>query len=115
MNLKPTQTFQLFIIDGHEVLFSDSRISSEDRNKLTQKGLHIYGARHDEKGYMCQIRDYIMVDHFGDLISKTELPVKSDPKYPKLGSFWDVNEKEDVTWTPIHITLDQYLKGDYNL
>lgn len=114
MILKPTQTFQLFIIDGHEVLFSDSRISSEDREVLAQKGLHVYGARHDEKGYMCQIRDYIMVDHLGDLISKTELPVKSDPKYPKLGSFWYVDEREDVAWTPIHITLDQYLKGDYS-
>lgn len=64
---------------------------------------------------MCQIRDHIMVDHLGDLISKTELPVKSDPKYPKLGSFLDISEQEDVTWKPIHITLDQYLKGDYNL
>ena len=115
MKIKPTQTFQLFIIDGHEVLFSDSRISSEDRKLLAQKGLFTYGARHDEKGYMCQIRDYIMVDHLGDLISKTELPVKSDPKYPKLGSFWYVDERENVDWKPIHITLDQYLKGDYNL
>lgn len=64
---------------------------------------------------MCQIRDYIMVDHLGDLISKTELPVQNDPKYPKLGSFWDVNEKEDVAWTPLYITLGQYVKGDYNL
>ena len=56
-----------------------------------------------------------MVDHLGDLISKTELPVKSDPKYPKLGSFWYVDEREDVAWTPLYITLDQYLKGDYNL
>ena len=62
---------------------------------------------------MCQIRDHILADHLGDLISKTELPVKSDPKYPKWGSFWDVNEKEDVAWTPLYINLDQYLKGDY--
>lgn len=115
MKIKPTQTFQLFIIDGHEVLFSDSRISNEDRELLVQRGLFTYGARHDETGYMCQIRDYIMVDHFGDLISKTELPVKSDPNYPKLGSFWDISEQENVTWKPIHITLDQYVKGDYNL
>jgi len=56
-----------------------------------------------------------MVDHFGDLISKTELPVKSDPNYPKLGSFWDISEQENVTWKPIYITLGQYVKGDYNL
>lgn len=113
MIFKPTQKFQLFMIDGHEVLFSDSCISNEDRELLAQRGLFTYGARHDETGYMCQIRDHIMVDHLGDLISKTELPVKSDPKYPKLGSFWDVNEKEDVAWTPLYINLDQYLKGDY--
>lgn len=46
---------------------------------------------------------------------KTELPVKSDPKYPKLGSFWYVDEREDVTWKPFYPTLGQYVKGDYNL
>lgn len=100
------EKFQVIKLFGHEVLFTDIRVSS----KLIPNGLYKYEVRHDDEswGEMVQLAKGIMVNHFGTVLS--DKPIKLDEN-----GYRDINEERDVKETnKPSMTINQYLQKTKN-
>ena len=100
------EKFQVIRLFGHEVLFTDIRVSS----KLIPDGLYKYEVRHDDEswGEMVQLAKGIMVNHFGTVLS--DKPIKLDEN-----GYRDIDEERDVKETnKPSMTITQYLQKTKN-
>ena len=62
------ESFELMEMFGQTVLFTNMRV---DRSTVPE-GLHVYDVRHDDDctGEMCEIKPFVMVNHWGTIICK---------------------------------------------
>ena len=94
-----TETFDVLEIFGKKVLFTCMRI---DR-KTVPNGLYVYDVRHDDdcSGEICEIKSYILVNHWGTIITDTPI---------KLDELWNCRlvEKEDYHYTGDSFHLKEF-------
>lgn len=78
------ETYQLIQMDGYNCLFTNLRL---DRN-LLPKGLHCYDVRDsdDLDGSFAQVKPFILVNHWGTILCKDEIPMNEyGCYYPEEG------------------------------
>lgn len=75
------ETYEVTKLDWIEVLFTNSRI---DRRTVPE-GLHCYDLRHDDDwtGIVCEVAPKILVNHWGTIITRTEIPMTDGNYFPK--------------------------------
>ena len=90
------ESFELVMLDDYMVLFTCARI---ERNTVPEN-LFCYDVRHDDncQGLACEVRNRVLCNHWGTILSKTEIPLEDDGGYyPEeginyLGECLDVEE-----------------------
>lgn len=95
------ETAELF---GHEILVTDGlRLLDNDKKAIREKypNLYFYGIRHDDDGIgeWVQIKDYILVNHLSDIISKEPIETPQNIEY------------EDWGYTGEYMTIEQYVNS----
>lgn len=95
------EKFELAMLDEYVVLFTCSRI---DRDTVPE-GLHCYDVRHDDdcQGIACEVKPYVIVNHWGTIMSKEEIPMEDG------GSYYP---KEDLNYIGELCTIEEYLQLD---
>lgn len=91
------EDFELVVLDDIPALFTNSRI---DRGSIPAN-VFCYDVRHDDccQGIACEIKPHIMVNHWGTIITKQEIPLEDGSYYPK----------EDLNYLGRTMTLDEFL------
>lgn len=100
-----TEKFEAVTVFGHPMLFTCLRV---DRNTVPE-GLYMYEVRHDDDGQgdPAQIADWIMVNHWGTLISNRPIRLDFVPFWNK--SFRDIDPEEDWNYEGYTIKIDEYM------
>lgn len=95
------ETFEFVMLDAYPVLFTSARI---DR-KTVPKDLFCYDVRHDDdcQGIACEIKPYVAVNHWGMILTKTEIPMAEDGRY---------YPKEDMNYLGETLTVEEYMRLD---
>lgn len=95
------EKFELVMLDEYPVLFTCARI---DRGTVPE-GLHCYDVRHDDdcQGKACEVKLHVLVNHWGTILSKTEIPLEDG------GSYYP---KEDLNYLGESLTAGEYLQMD---
>ena len=92
------EAFMLTDIDGYICLFTNIRL---DRNTIP-KDLYCYDVRdNDGDGSFAEIQPFVMVNHWGTIISKEPIPLN------QYGCYWP---KREEVFLPTSETLDTYTK-----
>lgn len=90
------ELFMMVDMDGYICLFSNARL---DRDTIPE-GLHCYDVRdEDGDGNFAQIQPFVMVNHWGTLISKEPIPLNEH------GCYWP---EEREVFFPSFLSLDTY-------
>ncbi len=91
------ESFELVILDDVPVLFTNARI---DRRSIPANNF-CYDVRHDDDccGIACEVKPFVLVNHWGTIISKQELPLENGSYYPK----------GDLNYAGINMTLGEYV------
>ena len=95
------ENFELAMLDDYVVLYTGSRI---DRNTVPEK-LFCYDVRHDDdcQGIACEVKPYVLVNHWGTILSKTEIPMTEG------GSYYP---REDMNYLGETLTVEKYMRLD---
>ena len=96
--------YEFIIIFGkYEVLFTNSRIKRDS----VPTGLQVYDIRHDDEcqGIMCEIKPYVLVNHWGTIISKSPIDMID-------GGCHFLIEEEDCEYLNISMTLKEYIEKE---
>lgn len=95
------ETFELAMLDEYPVLFTNARV---DR-KTVPEDLFCYDVRHDDEdqGIVCEVKPYVVVNHWGTILSKAEIPMEED------GSYYP---NEDMNYLGEISTVEKYLRMD---
>ena len=91
---------------GKSMLFTDLRI---DRATVP-KGLYMYEVRHDDdmRGDPVQIARWIMVNHWGTLISSE--PLKLVPSRTINNAYLDIDPEKDWNYEGVISTIPEYME-----
>lgn len=94
------EKFELVMLDEFLVLFTCSRI---DR-KIIPEELFCYDVRHDDEcqGIVCEIKPFILVNHWGTIISQAEIPLIKGRYFPQ----------EDLSYIGVRMSIEEYLYTD---
>lgn len=86
-----TEKFEDVTVLGHPMLFTCARV---DRDTVPE-GLYMYEVRHDDdqQGDPVQIANWIMVNHWGTLI--TNKPIRLEPSKRINNAYRDIDPEED--------------------
>ena len=99
------EKFERIVVCGIEMLFTPVRIKKD----IVPAGLYHYEVRHDDEDSFnpCQIWEWIMVNHYGTLISKKPLKLFSSLRI--RNSYRDINC--DAEWEVLDgsIVLEDYI------
>ncbi len=100
------QTFELVTVLEKPMLFTDLRV---DRNTVP-KGMYLYEVRHADEdwGDPCQIGEWIMVNHFGSLITNEALALEKSPTISN--AYCDIDSETEWNFEDEHLTLKEYMK-----
>lgn len=100
------ETYEMVTVLDKPMLFSSCRI---DRNTVP-KGLYVYEVRHDDdqRGDPVQIANWIMVNHWGTLISSE--PLKLNSRKGENNAYLNIDPEEDWNYEGIAITLKEYME-----
>ena len=100
------KTFEEVTVLGKPMLFTCCRI---DRNTVP-KGLYMYEVRHDDdlRGDPVQIANWIMVNHWGTLISNE--PIKLNSYRTENNEYLDIDPKKDWKYEGIESTVKEYME-----
>ena len=107
MNDARKEQFELVMADNIPALFFCGRI---DRGSVPD-GLFCYDVRHDDEcqGIACEIKSHVLVNHWGTLITKQEIPLE-DGRYSltdglnysgqefKLDEFMQMDMEQLLAW-----------------
>lgn len=95
------ERFELAMLDEYVVLFTCARI---DR-KTVPEALFCYDVRHDDdcQGIACEIKPYVAVNHWGTILTKTEIPMAESGRY---------YPKEDMNYLGETLTVEEYMRLD---
>ena len=98
------ESFELMELFGKIVLFTNMRV---DRSKVPEN-LYVYELRDEDcTGEICEIKPFIMVNHWGTIICKEpiELDTKWNSKFVDEGDYCYLGDTAK---------LDEYLNTDYS-
>ena len=98
------ESFELMELFGKTVLFTNMRV---DRSTV-HEGLYVYELRDEDcTGEICEIKPFIMVNHWGTIICKEpiELDTKWNSKFVDEGDYCYLGDTAK---------LDEYLNTDYS-
>ncbi len=100
-----TEYFDVITLFGQPMLFTDVRC---DRETLP-KGMYMYEVRHDDEGYgePCEIADWILVNHFGTVISNR--PVNLTEKDSNGKPYRIIDSENDWDLIDSDKTLKEYM------
>ncbi len=95
------QTFELAMLDAYPVLFTSARVDL----KTVPEDLFCYDVRHDDygQGIACEVKPHVMVNHWGTILSKEEIPMEED------GSYYP---REDLDYSGESFMVEEYLRLD---
>lgn len=101
-----TETFERVTVFGHPMLFTCLRIDP----KTVPEDLYLYSVRHDDDclGIPVEICKWVMVNHWGDLISSTPISLKMYGSVSGNG-YRDVGE-DDFIYEGCTATLEEYIR-----
>lgn len=100
-----TAKFEMVTVLDQPMLFTCCRVDKD----TVPKGLYVYEVRHDDdmRGDPVQISDWIVVNHWGTLL--TSKPIRLD-KHPKTyRSYRDIDPEEDWNYEGYELTVKEYL------
>ncbi len=93
-------TFELIMVDDIPAIFTNSRVS----NDSVPKGLFCYDIRHDDlcRGIACEIKPFILVNHWGSIITKEKIPLENGSHYLA----------DDLNYLGYPMRLDEFIRTD---
>ena len=98
------ESFELMELFGKTVLFTNMRV---DRSTVPE-GLYVYELRDEDcTGDICEIKPFIMVNHWGTIICKE--PIELDTKWKS--KFVD---EGDYCYLGDTAKLDEFINTDYS-
>ena len=99
------EKFEVVTVLGQKMLFTCCRV---DRNSVP-KGLFLYEVRHadDNFGQPIEIGNWIMVNHWGTLLSCKPIALEKSPVTDN--SYRDIDEEKDWNYEGYEITTTEYL------
>lgn len=103
-----TECWEIVTVCDIPMLFSCLRIDRE----TVPEGLYLYEVRHADEdwGDPVQIARWVMVNHFGTLLSKAELPLEENT----LGNnaYIDIDPEEDWNYEGVSCTIEEFMCGE---
>lgn len=100
------EVFEEVTVLGKPMLFTCLRI---DRSTVP-KGLYLYEVRHDDdqRGDPVQIANWIMVNHWGTLISNEPLNLNS--RKAANNAYLDIDPENDWNYEGVEATVKEYME-----
>ena len=100
------EVFEEVTVLGKSMLFTCLRI---DRSTVP-KGLYLYEVRHDDdqRGDPVQIANWIMVNHWGTLISNEPLNLNS--RKAANNAYLDIDPENDWNYEGVEATVKEYME-----
>lgn len=100
------EVFEEVTVLDKPMLFTCQRI---DRATVP-KGLYLYEVRHDDdmRGDPVQIANWIMVNHWGTLISNE--PLKLTPSKTVNNAYLDIDPEKDWNYEGVEATISEYME-----
>lgn len=100
------ETFESVTVLDKPMLFTCARI---DRDTVP-KGMYLYEVRHDDdqRGDPVQIGKWIMVNHWGTLISNRPIRLEKSPVINN--AYRDIDPEKDWNYEGVSCTLKEYMK-----
>ncbi len=100
------ETFENVTVFDQPMLFTCLRC---DRETLP-KGMYMYEVRHDDygRGDPCEIADWIMVNHWGTVISNR--PVRLDEKTPGGKPYRLIDSETEWNYEGTETSLKEYME-----
>lgn len=100
-----TEKFEDVTVLGHPMLFTCARV---DRDTVPE-GLYVYEVRHDDdqQGEPVQIANFIMVNHWGTLISSK--PITLIPNANGNNAYRNIVPEEDWSYESRTSTVKEYM------
>ena len=100
------EVYEEVTVLGKPMLFTCLRI---DRNTVP-KGMYLYEVRHDDnqRGDPVQVANWIMVNHWGTLISNQ--PIKLDKSPTVNNAYRDIDPETDWNYEGVDSTLKEYME-----
>ena len=94
------EDYEIIELFGEPALFTCLRIDPE----TVPEGIFKYDVRHDDdcQGIPCELARYVMVNHWGTVLTNKEIDLGED-------GFIPLNE-EDFNYTGEETTLDEYIR-----
>lgn len=101
-----TENFEEVTVLDHPMLFTCVRVN----RKTVPEGLYMYEVRHDDNqhGLPVQIANWIMVNHWGTLISNK--PIKLEPNNVGNNAYRDIDPEKDWNYEGISSTVEKYME-----
>lgn len=101
-----TEKFEDVTVLGHPMLFTCARVDRE----TVPKGLYMYEVRHDDgqQGNPVQIANWIMVNHWGTLI--TNKPIRLEPSERINNAYRNIDPEEDWNYEGSVATVKEYME-----
>lgn len=100
------EVYEEVTVLGKPMLFTCLRI---DRNTVP-KGMYLYEVRHDDnqRGDPVQVANWIMVNHWGTLISNQ--PIKLEKSPAVNNAYRDIDPETDWNYEGVDSTLKEYME-----
>ena len=100
------ETFENVTVLGHPMLFTCLRV---DR-KTVPEGLFLYEVRHDDdqQGEPVQIANWVMVNHWGTLISDRKIAL--EPNISGNNAYRDIDPENDWNYEGNTAKVQDYMK-----
>lgn len=100
------EQFEDVTVLGHPMIFTCLRV---DRTTVP-KGLFMYEVRHDDdqRGDPVQIGEWIMVNHWGTIISNK--PIRLEPNASRNNAYRDIDPEEDWNYEGTTTTIKEYME-----
>ena len=99
------ESFEEVTVLGVPMLFTAMHVDKS----TVPKGLYLYEVRHDEgRGEPVQLGNWILVNHFGTLISSQ--PVKMTQVPYRDNAYRDIDPEKDWKYEGVETTLRDYMK-----
>lgn len=100
------ETFENVTVFGHPMLFTCLRV---DR-KTVPEGLFLYEVRHDDdqQGEPVQIANWVMVNHWGTLISDRKIAL--EPNTSGNNAYRDIDPENDWNYEGTTAKVQDYMK-----
>ena len=100
------ESFEEVTVLGKPMIFTCARI---DRATVP-KGMYLYEVRHDDdqRGDPVQIGKWIMVNHWGTIISNRPIRLEKSPSIDN--AYRDIDPEQDWNYEGVSCTLKEYMQ-----